>query len=339
MSSEATSNLTFGDLVLEIARKQGTAWYGEDGTEAVQAPRDDHDLAEAKRHANNALRMLIADAPPTGWRWQRPVATAYIWPDVSVDAAVTVTGGTYDAINDQTLLTCNSSVFYETMEEKDIVVTGQGTFTIKQYVSATTVYVYGSHYFATPATFSISTSFGDYTLPRDFAGVFNGDISWIAQTNRMIRLEFTHELTIRRMRENVNVNTGIPFHAAIAPFQPTNSKRRRWKLMFYPAPYQLFGIQIPYEIYPDEMTSLTEFPPTPITFDEALRAACLAVVERDVEDGDGPAMAYYQKCLANCYNLDARSGPRKLGYFGNAPQATSTNFRDWMKRPNVQFNP
>lgn len=337
MSSEPTSAFNFGRLVLEVARKMGTAYYGEDGTEPAQTPIDDHDLSEAKRHVNNGVRMFIADAPPTGWRWTRPVADFTIWGAVAISATKTVTGGTYDATNDQTLLTASSAIFYESMEEKSIVVTGQGTFIVKQYVSSTTVYVYGNHPFATPATYSIACD-GNYTLPRSFSGSYTGSLNYAAGTNRATGIEWSGDAIIRQLRENTSTQTGWPSLAAIRT-RTANSGRRRYELITYPIPSETLGLQFTYDFSFDEMVSLTETPPTPVAHDETLRAACLAVVERDVDNAEGADSSYYRSiCLPNSQNIDARSGPRKLGYFGNGrPQVGPKNFRDFIRRPNVSF--
>ena len=112
--------------------------------------------------------------------------------------------------------------------------------------------------------------------------------------------------------------------------------------MSYPIPYQLFTVQFPYDVYFDALTSDDQDmePPSPIIHDDTIRAACLAVVERDVDDmPEGPSTNYYTgKCLPNSRNLDARSGPEKLGYFGNdRTVVTPRNFREFMKRPNVVY--
>src|SRR5690606_36032866 len=127
----------------EAALEAGRAYYGENGDEEAQIPVDPHDLDEMKRHVNNAIRMFIADAPDTGWRWARPYAGVVLWPSQAVDPTKTVSGGTYDSTNGQTLLTTNSAFFFDSMEEKAMTITDHGNFTIKQVVSSTTAYVYG----------------------------------------------------------------------------------------------------------------------------------------------------------------------------------------------------
>lgn len=338
MSNEASSALTFSDLLLEIGRKMGVAYYGDDGTEAAQVPVDDHDLAECKRHANSAIRMFIADAPPSGWRWVKPTATVYIWPSLTIDAAKTLTSGTYDFANDQTLVTANAAVFYESMEEKTIAATVGGNLVIKTYVSSTQVYVYGDHHSLAATTFTVIAD-GNYTLPRTFAGSFSGEITFGSATNRAVQINWTDEATIRQLRENVTINEGIPRYLAVEVFIPT-SGRRRYRVMSYPIPYQLFTIQFPFDLHFDKLVNTTDPIPTPIMHDETIRAACLAVVERDVEDmSDGPSTQSYIRNLQNSFKLDARSAPRKLGYFGNdRTVVTPRNFREYMKRPNVTYN-
>jgi len=349
MSVEATSALTFNDLILEVALKMGVAYYGVNGDAPASIPIDTHDLAEAKRHVNDALRMFISDAPPSGWRWTKPVADITLWPSIVVDAAKTVVGGAHVPADDYTPVTANSAVFFPSMEEKEIVVTGQGTFTVKQYISSTVVHVYGNHTFVA-STYSIAAN-GDYTLPRTFAGALGGTPTFLSQTNRAAMLEWTHEVTIRQLRENNSTSSiSIPRLLAIDVFLPAfsvppASARRRYKLMAYPTPDQVFIIQLPYDLHFDELTSGAEVPPTPIMHDESLRAACRAIVEKDVDEVSGPDMAYYVKCLDNSIRVDSRSGPRKLGYFGNGPRHgwygwNIRNFRDFMYvRPNVIYNP
>ena len=337
MSIEPTSALVFGDLLLEIAKESGVAYYGPEGDEKAQIPIDESDLADCVEHGNNAIRMFISDAPPNGWRWIRPVASISLWPAVAVAAAKTLTGGTYDSLNNQTLLTANAAAFYESMEEKSIVITTTGTFVMKRYVSSTQMYVYGNASSAVARTYSVAAD-GDYTLPRTFAGAFTGGLSFGASTNRAIQISWLDEATIRQMRENVAVNTGVPTSLALAPFQG-QGQRRRYKLLTYPTPSQLFTVEFPFDLHFDKLEATTDSPPTPLVHDETVRAACLAVVERDVHDTDGPRMAYYSKCLTNSQNFDLRSAPKRLGYFGNPQRGMNPqNFREFMVRLPVTYN-
>lgn len=76
-----TLELTFGDLILEVAEYGGIAYYGVGSDEVAQVPADTHDLALCKRIVNKAIRMFIADSPPNGWRWMRKTANILLSPD------------------------------------------------------------------------------------------------------------------------------------------------------------------------------------------------------------------------------------------------------------------
>lgn len=337
--AEATSALTFSDLLLEVAEKLGLAYYGASGTGVAQVPTDTHDLDRVKRLVNKALGRFMSDAPPTGWRWARPTADLVLWPSVSVDSSVTATG-VYDGAA-YTVITASEDVFYETMEGKTIVVTSTGSYTIYKYVSATVVWIEGDHAFS-GKTFSIAAD-GNYTLPRGYAGPVTGDVTFAANTNTAIPFNWTNESTIRRLRQDVTVSTGDPQFGAIRVRLAIGSDtRRRYELIVYPTPDTVRTVQFPYDLHFDSMTALTEVPPTPIGHDETLRQACRMMAEADVEDATGGAESQlYAALLTNSQNLDARTGPRRLGYFGNPDRGPLNirNARDILRRQNVTFNP
>ena len=54
--------------------------------------------------------------------------------------------------------------------------------------------------------------------------------------------------------------------------------------------------------------------PAGMQFDDAVRAACLAMVEREFDDVSGGYMGeFLERALPRAYEIDARSAPRKLG--------------------------
>lgn len=333
--AEPTSALTFGDLILEVAIKAGLAYYGENGDEAPQVPVDAHDLAESKRIVNNAIRMFIKDAPPTGWRWTRPTASLILWPTVEESASVTVTGGAFSG--GQTTITATAASFYPSMEGKTLSIDGVGDFTIASYTSATVIVVTGDASTAAADMFSI-TADGNYTLPQSFGGGPTGVISYAAGTNQAVPIQWTGEGRIRQARENEDLDTDWPRWAAVR----IREDRRRWELMVDPVPHQVMTVEFPYDLHFDELVDLTDLPPSPYMHDETLKAACLAVLEKDTEDQLGVAWAYYkQDCLPQSHNADARTAPRKLGYFGNPDLSgiNPSNFRDFRSRPTVTFTP
>jgi len=345
--SEPTSILTFRDLVIEVARKIGVASYGTDGAGEVAVPTVVHDLSECKRLVNNGIRMLYADGPPpNGWRFTRPTASIVIWADIAVDAANLAVSAGYDPATNKTTLTVTSDSFYATMEEKDLVLTGVGTFTIADYVSATSVKVRGDATAAGAAgvTWTL-TADGNYTMPKTFSGQYIGQPTYAADTNQGISLEWRDESFIRSWRENVTDETGDPYWLAVRPMT-TGTPRRRWELMAYPAPDETMTIETPLILHFDKLVDLDEVPELPYSHDETLKAACLATAEKDVEDStSGPNWEYYRNvCLPNSYRIDALSAPKKLGYFGNPSGLQSgaqalRQFRSSLyQRPDVSVN-
>lgn len=342
--AEPTSTLTFDDLILEVARRIGVAYYGASGDGAAQIPVDAHDLAECKRHVNNAIRMFLADAPPNGWRWSRPIAEVVIWNTVSGSSTNTVSGGAYDSGNDQTTLTAVSASFYPTMEWKSVVVDGT-TYTIEEYVSSTQIKVSGDASAVSAEDDWSITADNAYTLPATFGGEFLGDITYAADTNQGVSIEWVSEGRIRQWLEDITDESGDPYWAAVRPMAGTQSPRRRWELLVYPRPDEVMTLVFPYTLHFDSLVSGTEVPPAPFSHDETVKAACLAVAEKDVEGAGGVDWNYYRSvCLPNSYRIDSLSAPKRLGYFGDPGVRRGPNsigdFRgNFYQRPTVSYNP
>jgi len=345
MSVEPTSSLTNRDLILEVARKIGFADYGVAGDAETGVPLDEHDLAECQRHVNNAIRMFLHDAPRSGWRFARPTAQVTIWGDIGVDSDNKITSGGYDPSTDRTTLNVASDSFYETMEGKTITLTGVDDFTIAKYVSAQQIKVMGD---ATGAgtsgvTWSISAD-GNYTLPRTFGGQYSGAITYTSDTNQGVSVDWVSEATIRQWRENITDETGDPFWAAVRPQNQLFDPRRRWELMVYPQADEVLTLEFPFDLHFDQLVDLDEVPPVPFSHDETIKAACLAIVEKDVEEVPGPDWTYYtQQCLPNSYRVDSRAAPKDLGYFGNprpaGGRAAIRTFREQLyERPNITYD-
>lgn len=395
-TAEPSSVLSFGDLIKEIAYKIGVANYGATGTGAAAVPTDPQDLDLCSRIVNKAIRMFIHDAPPpNGWRWIRPIAQVDLWPQISYDTAAspaTYVNLTFNAGNNTTTLTLTTPntgnvttnpafvpAFFESMELRNIYLNGNpppstpgyfppvspppggliGTpYTILQYLSATQIVVDGNatgHGYPTNCPFSFP-QLGDYTLPANFGGQYCGQITYIANTNRGMILDWTEEAEIRGRRQNYNIESGTPYVAAVR-LMPTPSYkgltnvsglmtvRRRWELMTWRISSEYLSVIFPYVLHFQNMVNLTDVSPAPFAHDETIKAACLAVAEKEVTDAYGPDWEYYkEQCLPNSYRIDAMSAPKRLGYFGNPSmggfmQNPISSFRNsWYQRPTVGVN-
>ena len=199
---------------------------------------------------------------------------------------------------------------------------------------------------------------GDYTLPADFSGQYVGEISYVSNTNRGMQIHWTDEASIRQRRQNFNFESGTPYEAAIrlmptpsiSPTTPGQAglsfapSRRRWQLMTWRISNEFLHVIFPYQLGFQYLVNLTDTPPSPFAYDEALKAAILAQAEYDVENQQGVAWQYYAQALNKAFMLDAMSAPKKMGYFGNPTShlgmgAAIRNFRDnWYQRPSVIVN-
>lgn len=81
VATAPTLEMTFSDLILEVAEAAGIAYYGASADEEAQIPTDAHDLALCKRVVNKGFRDFIANGPPNGWRWMRKIARITFAPD------------------------------------------------------------------------------------------------------------------------------------------------------------------------------------------------------------------------------------------------------------------
>jgi hypothetical protein len=208
----------------------------------------------------------------------------------------------------------------------------------------------GSGQLSAPFSFACS---GDYTLPANFGGQYTGQITYVANTNRGMVLQWTSEYAIRSRRQNYNIESGTPYEAAVRlmptpSYQPlTNSAglmlpRHRWELMTWRISSEFLSVLFPYTLSFNTLLLLTDIPPSPLGFDETLLACCRAVAEKEVEDTtQGVDWTYYHSmALPAAWELDMRSAPKKLGYFSNPTSEGPANpiqaFRDiWYQRPTV----
>lgn len=243
--------------------------------------------------------------------------------------------------------------------------TGTG-YVVAAFLSPSQIQIYGpiSSTIASTSTQPIQFSMvtlGDYTLPTNFGGQYVGAITYVQNTNRGMILSWTTESAIRSRRQNYNIESGTPYEAAVrliptpqySQLHQTLSAstmtfpRWRWELMTWRIPSEFLHVIFPYTLHFQDMTSLTDLTPAPFGHDESIKAACLAVAEKEAEDTlGGPDWKYYHDyCLPNSYRVDAASAPHSLGYFGNPTAKKNAvtpirTFRDqWYQRPTVPVFP
>ena len=391
-TQEPTSVLTNNDLILDVARKVGVAYYGSDGSGPPQVPVDSHDLYLCQRLVNAGIRMFVEDAPrPNRWRWMNIIGQVDLWPQITYDAEEvpqTYVEATFNSGNNTTTLTLTTPnpppdpttvssyvpAFYQSMEVRTIWLNGNppagtpgfllpvdgigtGTnigdpYTILQWLSATQIVVDGplKSGYPTKIPFSFASA-GDYTMPANFSGQFSGEITYISNTNRGMILHWTTEASIRERRQNYNIESGTPYACAIR-LMPTPSyagltnqsglfpARRRWELMTWRIASEFLHVIFPYSLQFNNLVNLTDLSPAPYWADETIRAACIAMAEKEVLDAWGVDYDYYKNtCLPSAWAIDAQSAPKRLGYFRNVADYDTrfsiSDFRQWAPIPLV----
>jgi hypothetical protein len=338
--AEPNSILTFSDLIIEVAYMLGIAYYGSDGTQAAQVPVDAHDLDLCKRIVNDAIRMFVADQPENGWRWTRQLLSVDLWQDLTDNTANKITSATYNAGTNLTTLTVATASFYPSMELKTISFTsGAASFSISGYISTTSITVTGNASAYNNTTFAIASG-GNFTLPLTFGGQYTGEPAFAPGTNRGTHMQWCDESKIRVLRENSNDSSGIPYLMAVQRMS-TGTPRNRWEAMFYRTPGTYLSVQFPYLVMFDKLSAVTDVSPAPFSFDEAIKAACKAQAEKDVQDTMGKEWNYYRTiALPNAYKIDAQAAPRTLGRMRGSQLGwiTPTEFRDLHPRPTVDLS-
>ena len=140
--AEPTSALSYSDLILTVAEQLGVAYYGTAGDQAAQIPTDAFTLDKCKRYVLDGIRMFMADAPPNGWRWQRPLAEIDLWQEKGIPMPPGSAGPnlvTAIHIAGTTHVYATTAWFSAAMVGEVLAVRGTGIFTIAAYVSPTEI--------------------------------------------------------------------------------------------------------------------------------------------------------------------------------------------------------
>jgi hypothetical protein len=248
----------------------------------------------------------------------------------------------YGGSNVSTITASAGSTFYQSSEGKLIYALDMTSpATIRTYLTDTTVQItdtggaLATAWGATARVFNLSSQ-GVYALPQTFGGETRGEITYLAGSNRGVPINWTHELEIRRLRENWNSVSGNPYYAAVR----LSPQFRRWELMIYPNTGGIYVVEFPYIIYFDKIVNLTDVHPAGFAHDETVKAACLAQAELQGEDMAAGRMSYYREiALPNSYRIDSRQAPRRLGYVSDARSTTVAlrDFRQYFRRPTVTY--
>jgi len=248
--SEPTSSYTLGDLILRVAKAAGVAYYGSDGQGRAKVPVDEATFHQCLDVVNDGIKMFIASAPETGWRWMDRPASVTFAPAVTGTAtagsSTTLTdsdiAGDYadDAFNGYVLKITAGTGIGETATVTDFDGTA-GEFTFAALSGGSTPDTTSEYRICRSASV-VDADPARYLLDEGFFGEVTGPIRYAANSNRGHGIEWVGEGEIRFLRE-VQVQTGYPTKAAVRPYTS-----RRWELIVDPAPTAADSVEFPYRV-------------------------------------------------------------------------------------------
>lgn len=192
--AEPTAALTYQDLIIAVAEQLGVAYYGAAGDEAAQVPTDAYELDRVKRFVQDGIRMFIADSPPAGWRWQRPLASIVLWATATGTAS-----GAPTYVDPSSTVTSHLRMFYDSMVGHNLAFTvtstadgtpsydstdGVTTIDVDDAIFSSVVAVGQSITFSATSNAYIITQISDTTtvvVEGDASGEADGDTVTIAR--------------------------------------------------------------------------------------------------------------------------------------------------------------
>ncbi len=268
--AEPTSALSFYQLILEVAKEAGIAYYGSDGAQPPMIPVDPQDFEDCRRIVNNGIKMFISDAPVKGWRWMRRI----------LPVAITATriAGTVDSASSTTIVDATLITSYDTDDALNgfwcYILTGTGQYSYAQitdYTASTgTVTVadwldrFGNAGGTDPvaadtfAITSVETVEGDitrYPLPENFGGTPDGPIEYEADSTHGTNIEWVDESRIRA-RQAINTLIDYPRYAAIRRLEYMSGGfgvKRRYELLIDKKPSAAEVLEFPYTLFFDNL--------------------------------------------------------------------------------------
>ncbi len=271
--AEPTSALSFHDLILEVAKESGMAYYGSSGEEQAMIPVDPQDFEDCKRIVNNGIMAFIAAAPIKGWRWMRRI--------LPVTLTATRITGTVDSASSTTIVDATLTASYDTNDDlKDYwcyILTGTGAGSYAQitgYTTATGTVTVADWLSATGAaagtdpvaddTFVITpveTVGGDitrYPLPEYFGGTPDGPIEYERDSTHGTQIEWVDESRVRA-RQAINTLIDYPRFASIRRLEYTSGgygPKRRFELFIDKKPSASEVVEFPFTLFFDKLKML-----------------------------------------------------------------------------------
>lgn len=310
--AESSLSISYEQLQVEVGHVLG---FGLNTQEW-----DDNEYMLVDRYIQSGLRMFYSPAAIDGhshqWSFMRPITemeTVAPYATGTVEVAsgvVTLTTGTFPSWAASGDLAVNSRVYSIASRDSDTQVT----------LDDLTVTV------AAGATYELRRY--AYDLPDDWGGIA-GPMTFQPGTNTFRRsIRLVSEVLIRQSRQYESFSSH-PTVAATRVKSHDATVGTRYEILFYPAPDAIYAIQYQYKAAPNDLSKTNLYPLGGQAHAETIKAACLAAVERESDEVNGPRQAYYMERLQTSISIDRReNSPKFLGKnTDNSDQLRSSGYR------------
>jgi hypothetical protein len=215
--AEPSGALTYNDLLTLLAEQLGVAYYGPNGDLDAAPPIDVYELGRLTRILKGGIRMFISDAPPNGWRWQRPLAEVDLWRDLGVQMPPASAGPNYLTSTFSgvaTHVTSTVATFSPASVGLLLAVRDTGVFLIVSYISSTEITLAGNVSWGNAGHTFNFTDPAATVLPT-MTGVWNGvalttitaDPGTFYPSSEGKSLFITNEATVRTLGNYVSDTT------------------------------------------------------------------------------------------------------------------------------------
>lgn len=164
---------------------------------------------------------------------------------------------------------------------------------------------YGAHKwsFLRPVhTLATVAAQAQYPLPDNFAAIV-GDITFAAGSQRRWGVRLIPDVQMRKLR--ALPQSGRPQVASVVPLTADGTTGQRKQLTLYPAPDAVFDVTFAMQLIPEAITADNPYPLGGQQFSEAIREACLAVAESDMDDAQRVHAERFAEELTRAIGVDA----------------------------------
>lgn len=256
--AEPTSALLYRELVTEVARLSGTAYYGSTGLLPAMPPIDHNAFDEIRGVVTRAIRMFIADGPRNGWRWRHRKMSVLFAPSFTG----TATAGGATTLTDSSIAGDYANDYFNGFVLGITSGTGVDEIaTVTDYDGTNGIFTFAalsggstpdttSGYRISRSTAVVTSDPARYLLDQDFGSV-ESQIRYAAETNHATRIQWCDESTVRTLRSTV-IQTNYPKVAALRPYGT-----RRVEMIVDPSPQAADTVEFMYEVMFDKLDGET----------------------------------------------------------------------------------